>query len=494
MISNTSALTLSAPISGSGGLTLFSPTVAAVTISGASTYTGTTTHPGQPGPSSPAAVANDGVTTGPFGLSTTPVVLNAGLGYALLASTANTTFSRNLLVAGAASPGLDYFGGTAGLTMNGNIDMEHSLTIYAGTTTATGVVINGNISGPGTFQGFGTGANVTLNGNNTFTGGVNTQGDAYTLGSDTAFGTGTIYTSASSTFQGAGTATRTIANNWIFLATPTYAGTAPLTLSGTMNLNGARTITVSNTAGTTISGVVSNGSVTKGGAGAVFFNSATGNTFTGGFTNTGSATTASAIYANNTSGSAFGTGAVNVGAASATVFSTLAGNFTTSGNTSIAGRLSPGNGTGLTAATAGIGSIGTMNFGGTLLLSSATTSSLYLEIASGTSTDVINVTGALTLAGTVNLATTNGYSIHLGDSFDVVNAASITPGTITYITTNATVDPGVTLTESIVALPSGGSELLVTAVPEPTTVLGGVLTAGLLGLGLRRRARLLATR
>ncbi len=254
-----------------------------------------------------------------------------------MAATANITFARNLLIANLASPGLDYFGGAAGLTMNGNIDMEHSLTIYAGTTTATGVVINGVISGPGTSQGFTPGTNVTLNGNNTFTGGVNTQGDTYTLGSDTAFGNGgTIYLSESSvtsTFQGSGTAPRTIANPWVLPNTAAFAGTAPLTLSGSFNLNGARTLAVSNTALTTISGTVSNGALTKTGNGAFALNSTMGNTFTDGFTNTGAA---GAIYANNTSGSAFGAGAVNIGAASTTNYSTLAGSFSTSGAVTVA--------------------------------------------------------------------------------------------------------------------------------------------------------------
>ena len=482
VIQYTAPLTVSGAITGTGGLTLATPNSSVLTLSGANTYTGTTTVPdGQI--SFTGAVANDGVTAGPLGLGTTPVVLNAGTGLVRLAATANTTFNRNLLVAGPGGPGLDYFGGLAGLTMNGNIDLEHNLIIYAG-SGANGVVVNGTISGPGGLQGY-SGANVTLNGNNTFTGGVNALGDTFLLGTDSAFGTGTVYASSASTFEGSGTPARTVANNFVTLNTPTFAGTAALNLTGSFNLDGARTIAVSNTASTTFSGVVSNGAVTTTGTGMVAFNSSTGNTFTGGFVNSGAAANASAIYANNTSGSAFGTGAVSVGGASATVFSTLAGSFTISGNTSIGGRLSPGNGTGLTAATAGIGAIGTLNFGGTLTLSSGTTSSLYLEIASGTSTDVINVTGALTLNGTVNIATTNGYSIHAGDSFDLVNAGSLTQGTFTFSTTNATIDAGVTLTETVT-----GTQILVTAtaVPEPATVLGGVLTAGLLGLGLCRRS------
>ena len=479
VIQYTAPLTLSGVIAGNGGLTLSSPNAQVVTISGANTYTGTTTIvDGQT--SFTGAVANDGVTAGPFGLSTTPVVLNAGAGLVRLAATANTTFNRNLLVAGTGSPGLDYFGGTSGLTMNGNVDLEHNLIIYAGSTTATGVVVNGTISGPGGLQGF-SNANVTLNGNNTFSGGVNALGDTYTLGSDTAFGTGTVYTSAASTFQGSGTQARTIANNFVTLATPTFAGTAALNLTGGFNLDGSRTIAVTNTAGTTFSGVLSNGAVTTTGTGTVAFNSPTGNTYTGGFVNTGAAANASTIYANNSSGSAFGTGAVSIGAASATVFSTLAGTFATSGATSIGGRLSPGNGPGLTAATAGIGSIGTETFNTTLTLSSVTTSSLYLEVAGNNNSDQIIVGGTFTLNGTVFIATEGGYTIQNGDSFTLATAGSITQGTYTFNTTNATLAPGVTLTETVT-----GTQILVNAVPEPGTyallALGSALAvAGFVG-------------
>ena len=489
VITNTSGLTVSGAISGSGGLTLNSPSASTLTISGANTYTGTTTIlAGQVAYS--GTVAADGATAGAFGLDTSAVVLNAGLGYALLNATATSTFNRNLLVAGAASPGLDYFGstGTYAVTMNGNIDVEHGLTVVGGASATGSLALNGTISGPGGLVGFGSGYFVTINGNNTFSGGVNAQGDTFIAGSDTAFGTGTIYTSAASTFQGTGTVARTLANNFVFLATPTFAGTAPLTLTGTMNLNGARTIAVSDTAGVTISGVVSNGSLTKTNAnGTLFLNSATGNTYTGGTVLGGNV---NALVVNNTSGSGTGTGAVSIGATSATAFSALAGNFTISGNTSIAGRLSPGN-SGTTAATAGVGAIGTANFGGTLLLSSATTSSLYLDIVSAPGTtgsnDKVNVTGALTLAGTVYFATT-GYTLQRGDAFDFVDAASES-GAVTFNTGSATFAPDTTGSGLYFDTSRFLIDGTVTVVPEPATVLGGVFTAALLGLGLRRRLR-----
>ncbi len=346
-------------------------------------------------------------------------------------------------------------------------------------------MVNGNISGPGTL--IGAGLTTTLNGNNTFTGGVITSANTYVAGSDTAFGTGTItIANSTTTIQGSGTAVRTIANNFVVAAPLTFGGTAPLNLTGTFNLDGAHTINVSNTTTTTITGNVTNGALTKGGVGEIALNSPTGNTFTGGFLNSGVATTSSAIYANNTSGSAFGPGTVSVGATSATVYSTLAGNFTTSGTVSLGGRLSPGNGTGLTAATAGIGSIGTVNFT-TLVLSSATTSSLYLEAAGSGNNNQLNISSAFTLAGTVYVATTNGYTIQAGDSFHFVNYASgavVTAGTFTFNTTNAAFAPGVTLDTSMFATTG-----VVTAVPEPGTLgmLGVAASLGLAGWMRRRR-------
>ncbi len=488
----TSALGISGTLTGSGGLTVSSPSGAALTLSGANTYTGTTTlvrgTTVYTGP-----VANDGVTAGPFGLSTTPITLNPGTGSVLLYASAANTFARDLLVTGTG-PGLAYFGtaGDTALTMSGNINLQHNLLLAGGASAATALVINGTISGPGMISDAFASYNV-FNGNNTFTGGLNIATGIYVAGSDTAFGTGPIYDSGIGFLQGSGTATRTVANNIIIgnSGAPTFQGTTPLNFTGTVFLNGAHTFAFTNTALTAFSGVVSSGALTTTGTGAVALNSPTGNTFTGGFINTGVAANASAIYANNTSGSAFGPGSVSIGAASATVFSTLAGNFTVTGPTSIAGRLSPGNGTGLTAATAGIGSIGTANFGA-LTLSSSTTSSLYLEIggtpASGTF-DKINVSGLLTLAGTVNLATTGGYTLTQGSTYDLVDWGTITPGAVTFSSTNATFGTdanGVSLYFDTSRFLIDGT---VTVVPEPATVLGGLLTAGLLGLGLRRRLR-----
>ncbi len=494
VITNTSLLTMSGVLSGSGGLTLstaYAPTnnyTPNLNLTGANTYTGNTTiNAGTIGVSG----TTGGGTNGAFGPSGT-VVLNGGGTLASIAPTASTTFNNNISVVGN---GANYISPSAsGFTsvFNGNISLAGNLNIEGFTNAAaSGMTFNGVLSGTGSLTDAGY-SYAVLNGNNTYSGGTYLSGasaSTFLLGSDTAFGTGTIYVNAATaTLQGVGTTARTLANALFLNNTLLTGGAAPLTFTGAVNLNGSRTMTTSNTALTTFTGVVSSGSLTKGGTGAVAFNSPTGNTFTGGFVNTGIAATASAIYANNTSGSAFGTGAVSIGAASATVYSTLAGNFTTSGATSIAGRLSPGNTpTALTPSTAGIGAIGAAAFNTTLTL--ASTSSLYLEAASNVSHDQITVGGAFTLAGTVYIATTGGYTFQPGDVIDFADWGSITVGTVAFNTTNASVASGYALDTS--SFTTDGT-IRVTAVPEPGTwaaVAGGLSILGSLQFARRRNRR-----
>ena len=490
VVTNTSLATFSGVLSGSGGLTLSSayPSTSTSTptlsLTGANTYTGTTTVTG--GVIGYSGTVASG-TAGAFGTSGT-IVLNAGSSVATLASTAATTFNRDISVIGYGQNYLAQAASNFTTTFNGNISLSNSLNVYGYSNAATSAMtFNGTISGTGNIRDQGATYGV-FNGNNTYSGGTLISSSSYFAGTDTAFGTGTI-SFTGGTLSGVGTTPRTIANPLFFNAAfLNFGGTAPLTFTGGVTLNGNSTITSNNTALTTFTGTISNGAFTKSGLGAVAFNSTTGNAFAGGFINTGTATTASAIYANNTSGSAFGTGAVSIGANSATSYSTLAGSFTTSGATSIAGRLSPGNTpTALTPGTAGIGAIGTAAFNGNLTLSSATTSSLYLEAASNVSHDEITVGGALTLNGTVFIATTGGFSFSKSTVIDFADWSSITVGTVAFDTTNAAVDPGYALDTSFFTT---DGTIRVMAVPEPTTLaLFGVAGAlGLAGYARRRRA------
>ena len=143
------------------------------------------------------------------------------------------------------------------------------------------------------------------------------------------------------------------------------------------------------------------------------------------------------------------------------------------------------------STTAGIGSIGQISFGSTLTLSSATTSSLYMEIggtAASGNFDRITVAGTFTLNGTMFIATTGGYTIQNGDTFTIATAADgITQSTYTFKTTNASLGAGVTLTETV-----GANTIIVCAVPEPgtwTAAVGGLSILGSLQFARRRNRR-----
>ena len=514
VITNTSRLFIPGTISGSGGLTLTSAFrtdavfISTLTLGGVNTYTGNTTI-------NAGGIAFSGTTgggtNGAFGPSGT-IILNAGNNYASLDPNNAAVINNPISVIGS---GQNYVAPTSNnytVTVNAPISLSSNLNVFgAEATAASALIFNGTISGPGSITdvNFSNAATTyaVLNGNNTYSGGTTIQGGVYRAGTDTAFGTGTItfnpggapaFNTPVSVLTGVGSAARTLANPIVVNGTSvTLAGTAPLTFTGPVSVNGGATFNVTDSSLVTFNGVVSGGGIAKLGGGAMAFNSPTGNTFTGGFSNTGQAyspsgnnntagPTASAIYANNTSGSAFGPGAVSIGADSATVFSTLAGNFTTSGATSIAGRLSPGNGNGLTAATAGIGSLGRETFNTTLTLSSGVSSSLYMEVAAGNTSDEIFVGGALTLEGTVYIASLNGYTIQAGDTYTLLTAGALLPGTVTFNTTNAALASGVSLVETFT-----GTRLIVTAVPEPCTyaliTIGSALAAT--SLTQRRKAR-----
>jgi len=488
IISNTSRLTMTGVLSGSGGLTLSSTSPTAnlgaptLNLTAANTYSGTTTI--NSGVIGFSGLIDNGV-AGTFGTSG-KIVLNGSTNITGIVATAATTFNRDIEVIGG---GLNYLSqvGSGGFQSdyNGNIHLGSSLTVSGAVNVSTNAFnFNGTISGPGAVYDGGF-TYAVFNGNNTYSGGTILTGGAFYAGSDNAFGTGQISWVAAAGLGGAGVAPRTLANPLMLNAGPVFVGTAPLTFTGGLDLNGVgnqgpRTLTFNNTALTTFEGVVSNGGMAKAGTGPVAFNSPTGNTFTDGFVNTNVAGNASAIYANNSSGSAFGTGAVSIGANSAAVFSTLAGDFSITGDTRIAGRLSPGNGGGLTPATAGLGSIGTASFASALTFSSATTSSLYLEIAGASSFDRVIVGDLLTLDGTVFIATTGGYTIQAGDTFDFADFGSISAGSIVFDTTNAVLEPGVTLDTSLFT-----STGVVTAVPGP----GGAWIMGAAGLLAIRRRR-----
>lgn len=461
LIHTSNALNLSGVISGSNGL-IYSAlnTASVITVTGANTYTGSTTvNSGQ----LTFSGTIDAATAGPLGQTSAPIILNIGSATTRIWMNADSTINRDLIITG--SPNSSFTAGvgataTFNITLNGNVQLDRRMTIENGSTLP--FTINGVISGPGGLtEAFA--SLVVLNGNNTYSGPTEINTGTFRLGSDTAFGTGTVFFSGVGFIQGSGTAPRTVANNFVYQTATahTFNGTAPLTFTGTHDLNGGnRTFAVANTGGTNFAGLVDGGSITKTGVGTMSLTRAAGNTYTG-----GTIVNAGALNVVNSTGSGTGAGVVTVAAAA-----TLSGAFNIAGPATVNGTLAPGNG--------GANAIGAANFAGNLTLASTTI--VNLEIGGAASADDLNVGGTLTLAGTINLVSTGGYVIQGGESFDLVDWG-VLAGTATLNTSGLNLAPGVTLDTS-----NFFTTGIVTAVPEPTTyVLIGL--GGLALAGLRRR-------
>lgn len=486
---NSGALTVSGVISGSNGLTLTSPGTGAIALTGANTYTGTTTLNGNSQVNYSGTVSNDGVTPSAFGLGTNAIVANPGTGTLTLWATAASTFNRDISITGNG-PGLvdlGTSGTTYSVTVNGNVNINGAntrLALDSGTTSTAAMIMNGVISGTGQLTDSNSSFNF-LNGNNTYSGGTNIQTGTYAAGSNTAFGTGTIYFSNTGKIQSADATAHTLANNILLGANPTFQGTGALTFTGDVNLNSSRSFAVSNSAaaGVSFTGTVSNGALTKTGTGTLGLNHSSGNTYTGG---TVLGTSAGILNVNNTSGSGTGSGTVSIGGTTTANRSTLSGSFNIAGATQISGVLSPGNG----ATLNGIGDIGTAAFGSNLTFTANTVTNM--ELASSSSFDRITVAGAFTVLGTINVTTIGGFVAQAGMSFDLVDWGTIVPGSFNPATninfSGAMTAPG-TMFDTSNFLTDG--TISVVAVPEPSTwamVFSGV---GMLGtvMRLRRRSR-----
>jgi autotransporter-associated beta strand protein len=365
---------------------------------------------------------------------------------------------------------------------------------------------------------------VTLNAANTYTGGTTLDGGTLVLGNDAALGTNTLTrsNSTSSVLQ-AGGGTRTLANNIVWGGNGTLSGTNAFTFNGTFTSSGAagRSITVNNTGGltiggnvflaatdvaggltvggssnTTINGVITNNSgantvasgVTKTGNGTLTLTNA--NTYTGGTTISGGT-----LLVNNTTGSGTGSGNVTVGNVGGSTPGILGGNGTISGTVTVnnSSTLSPG---GTTAVGNGIAVLNT----GALTLTASSTYLVDLNGGSGptgtgagTLYDQTQVTGTITLAG--NLAATIGTALSLNDKFFIALNDSSDAVTGTFANAPANVFTSGSYTFLVNYADTGDGDLVnlndisltVTAVPEPSTWIGGGLALLAVGWTQRRR-------
>jgi autotransporter-associated beta strand protein len=322
----------------------------------------------------------------------------------------------------------------------------------------------------------------TLTGANAFAGGLTfNQGTLRYFGTNTYFGVGGINVAGDGVvFTHANSTPTTIANNMSVSANFSMAGSDNTLWSGNWDLNGAtREITV--TANSTISGVISNGALGK--LGGDVLDLTGNNTYSGGTT-----VNAGTLRVNNTSGSGTGSGTVTVAAAG-----TLGGNGTISGAVNVDGTLAAGN------------SIGVLNTGA---LSMNGTSVLDVELGRDTGTPVsdrVNVTGSVSIASGADLKLTlyTGLTTPvLGDIFylisnddtDVISGVfTKLNGATTALTEGSTFNWN-SLDWTITYLANfegsaftGGNDLAIKVIPEPTALammLGGV---GMLALLRRRR-------
>lgn len=229
-----------------------------------------------------------------------------------------------------------------------------------------------------------------------------------------------------------------------------------------------RTFTVAGTGDTVINGNITTGTafalaLTKNGTGTLTLNG-TGSAITG-------ATTVNAgelIVNGSISGS---TVAVNTGG--------LLGGSGTVGAANI-------NATGILAP--GTGGSGILNTGALTLNA---TSIFRLELGgttAGTGFDQVNVTGALTAAGTLSLSLINGFTPAEGNQFlfALNDAADPVVGTFAGRPEGSTIPGfgGIDFTISYVA--GDGNDIRLTAIPEPSAILSLLGGVGVL-LGLRRR-------
>jgi fibronectin-binding autotransporter adhesin len=256
--------------------------------------------------------------------------------------------------------------------------------------------------------------------------------------------------------------------------------TTSSSLTNGMNAGSSIGFDTTNAGGTfTIGDVIGDTSGTFGGArgltklGTGSLELTNANTYTG-----NTLVSAGTLLVNNTSGSGTGTGDLTVAAGA-----TLGGTGTVGGSTTIDGILSPGN------------SPGVLSFSNSLTLNSTAQTLIEIDGSSrGIEYDGVNVTGALTFNGALNLifGTTFGAS-HLFNLFDFGSTSgeftSISlAGSYTGSFTDAGSGVWTASTNSgneLWSFNHGTGDLILTVIPEPTTALLGLL--GVLVFFRRRR-------
>ena len=446
-------------VSGTGNLVKAS--AGTLTLSGASTYTGTTTVQG--GILSVSSLAN-GTATSNIGSSTNAaanLVLNGGtLQYTGGAASTDRLFTLGI-TAGSA---LDASGsGALNLTNTGTIALSGTNSARALTLTGTNTgantlaaVLANNGSGPTSLAKSGTGTWV-LNGASSYTGGTTVSTGTLQAAGSSALGTGSATVGSGATLQATGGITLAnalslngtgTANNGAFQSVSgnntvngpvTLAGNArlnsdagTLTVAGSLNNNGSA-LTVGGSGNTAISGQISGaGSLIKDGAGTLTLSSATGNTFAGPTTvSAGILSLTASNVLNNTSALSIAAGAnVNLVGSVAQQVGALTGagtfNFGTAGSLTLASGAGTFSGSLLGAGTLILGAGSSFTLGADL-----SDAGLNLILAGGT----LNLNGHTSTFGNLNV--TGNSVIDFGSSSaSILSIAGLTASAGTILSVN----------------------------------------------------------
>ena len=224
-----------------------------------------------------------------FGTGALTLTLNgvAGVGIQLNSGSGAVSTGSAKFALGASQSWLN--NSASAFTVGGTITNSGNVSPFAltaggtGNTTLSGIISNGGTTGTTALIKNDAGT-LTLAGTNTFTGGVTLTTGNLNLNNTKAVGTGTFTINGGTIDTTNTTAGLTAANNaQIWGGDFTFNGTSNFNLgTGTVDLNGG-TRTVTTTANTlTVGGIISNGSLTKAGAGALTLSGA--NTFASGVT------------------------------------------------------------------------------------------------------------------------------------------------------------------------------------------------------------------
>ena len=509
-------------VDGTGTLALVKTGAGILTLSGNSTYTGTTTI--IQGTLSVSILTAGGN----LGSGTSAVVLGDSANAGLFSYTGTSTaFTRGFTV-NASGGEIDTTTAGKTLTLSGNVATSGAFTLGGTGNTS----ITGNITGTGSLIKTGAGT-LTLSGSNTYSGAttirngmivlaVNDTGLKYTttltLGDATTNTNGVLkldsytQTLAGLTVAGSGTGNRVIGGNATtgkltlnIVGSNTFAGilggtgtsdnklalvktgTGTLTLAGTNTFSGgtsvsAGTLSISldNNLGGTSGGVVLNGGTLS--ANASFTLGSSRSILLGPDSSSGSGTLD--VTAGNTL--TYGGVLANNGSGSGSLIKTSPGTLILSGTSSYGGTTSILNGT-LTLGISNALPIGTSltlgasTTGGILKLNGKNQELAGLAAFGGGTNRIVN--GNLTASAlTLNIAGTAAYSAYLGGTGTNENNFSLTKtgsGTLTLSGANtyagtATVSTGTLKIGSSVAIPSGTG--------KGNLVLDGTLNLGTYGI------------